>query len=181
MRRMLRARLIVTLLGAAMLLPAPVVSAGTPSATGSAFVDLGDDILRILSFDATGHRDGSGKAIGHIDFQDPATIEEHDVDGTGEMVAESPNGVRMRAEVDCLYVEGNRAVLGGHVKTANVAQYVGKLVLLFVEDLGTGRETVKDRFSWGFYPVEAEIGCGSFPLAAFAPVDVEGGDFQVRP
>jgi hypothetical protein len=130
---------------------------------------------------AVGHRDGRGKAIGHIDFQDPPTIEEPDVDGTGELMTESPNGVRMRADVDGLHVEGNQVVLGGHVKTSNVAQYVDKLVLLFVEDLGTGRETVKDRFSWGFYPIETEVGCGSFPLAAFAPIDVEEGDIQVRP
>ena len=49
------------------------------------------------------------------------------------------------AEVNCLAVEGNAAIVGGEVTHASVARYVGKQVLLFVED--SERSRGRDRSS----------------------------------
>ena len=92
-------------------------------------------------------------------------------------MAGSPTGVNLNVQVDCLVVNGTTAIVGGQVTRADVLRYVGKYVLLFVEDGGRSQP----RLNWGFYEPEAGVSCDSFPRAAYSPVEVTGGSVKVRP
>lgn len=167
--------LLVTLLGSAIAPPGAGAEPRLGSATGYAALVLDDGVTRGVSFTAVHHGDGS--ASGQIEFHDPAPIPDQDVDGTGDpALAESPLGVHVRADVNCLVVDGNSAIVGGQVTDSDVARYVGKQVLLFVEDTAQSR----GGFTWGFYEAQDGVSCGTFPWAAYAPVESGGGSLQVR-
>jgi len=167
------------LLAATIALAGPLAHAADSSATGHAVVSAGDDVLRILSFSATGLGQGDAGATGYIEFHDPKPMEDQDVDGSGDpALASLPEGVRLSVEVDCLAVGGAQAVIGGQVTSATASRYVGMWILLFVE-AGEGARTPA-MLSWGFYPYEAEVDCGSFPFAAYEPVPIESGHLSVQ-
>jgi len=170
--------LVATLLATTIMTTAPLTHAWAASTTGHAVVDVGDEVLRIVSFSATSLNQEEGTATGQVDFHDPNATADQDVDGTGDPALEdAPAGVRLQANVDCLWVDGNQAVLGGQVTTASVSRYVGMWVLLYVED---GDQASRDRFSWGFYPVETDTGCGSFPVVAHSGIEIESGQLRVQ-
>lgn len=154
-------------------------AAGDPGATGLAYLAVGDGMQKMVSFSAAVGQDGA--AFGQIDIHDPVPISDQDVDGTGDpALAASPSGVILNAAVNCLAVDGNTAIVGGQVTRSDVARYVGKKVLLFVEDSTRSQ----GRFSWGFYepePQGAVFLCGIFPWAAYTPVEIAGGSLQVHP
>jgi hypothetical protein len=161
-----------SLLLAAILLPGPAALAA--SATGDVSVALDDGSLRTVSFSAEAGRDGD--ATGQIEIDDSTPLPDQDVDGTGDpALAESKSGVRLIALVNCLAVDGDTAIVGGVVAKATVARYVGKQVLLFVEDSGRAR----GGFTWGLYEPGEYRFCGSFPWAAYTPEKVAGGSLQV--
>jgi hypothetical protein len=167
------------LLVATLMLPVPCTEAWAASATGHVAVALGDEGPRSLSFRAMSVNEQESTAAGEIDFHDPNPIANQDVDDTGEAhLEDAPGGVRLQANVDCLYVQGNQAVIGGQVTSASVPRYVGMWVLLFIED-GLNQST-RDRCSWGFYPAVTGTGCDSFPLAAHDAIEIESGDLQVQ-
>lgn len=168
---------VMTLLTSAMLSSGLLARIGEgASATGLAHFTFDDGTLRTVSFDATRQRDNT--AVGQISIQDRTPIPAQDVDGTGDPdLAGSPNGVDLNAQVECLVVEGTMAVIGGQITHADVARYVGKYVLLFVEDHGRGQA----RLNWGFYESGAGVSCESFPRAAYSPVEITGGRVKVRP
>jgi len=168
-----------TLLAATIMLPAPLTRAWAGSATGQAVVDLGDNVLKVLSFSASSIDPDEGTATGQIDFHDVQATANQDVDGTGDpALADAPGGVRVQANVDCLYVDGDQAVIGGQVTSASVSRYVGMWMVVFVEDVARGGKG--DKFSWGFYPVETDTGCGSFPLVAHDAMEIDSGDLHVQ-
>jgi hypothetical protein len=158
----------------AILRPGPFAYAG--SSSGRIGVVLDDGGLRTVSFSAVA--DKNGDASGQIEIDDPTPLPDQDVDGTGDpALAESPDGVRLVALVNCLAVEGDTAIVGGVVAKASLPRYVGKQVLLFVEDSGKSR----GGFSWGFYEPGEYRFCGSFPWAAYSPEKIAGGSLQVLP
>jgi hypothetical protein len=55
----------------------------------------------------------------------------------------------MHVDVDCMKVEGNRAVLAGVVRTSSVDAYARRRMILTVED-GEGLKA-PDGFTWGQY------------------------------
>ncbi len=166
---------LVTLLCSVILPSGPGAEPRGGSATGHGQLDFGDDITRGVSFSAMTHQDGS--VSGQIEFHDPASVPDQDVDGTGDpALAGSARGVQLHAEVDCLVVDGDTAIVGGQVTSSDIDRYVGKQVLLFVED----SEQSHGRFTWGFYEAGEQISCDSFPVAAYAPGVITGGSIQVR-
>jgi hypothetical protein len=161
-----------SLLLAAILLPGSAALAA--SSTGHVLVTLDDGSVRTVSFSAEAGRDGD--ATGTIEIDDPTPLPDQDVDGTGDpALAGSPNGLRLVALVNCLAVDGDTAIVGGVVAKATLARYVGKQVLLFVEDSGKAR----GGFTWGLYEPGEYRFCGSFPWAAYTPEKVAGGSLQV--
>ena len=163
------AAVIAALLGPDLCLDAP---AHASVAMGDVTVAREDGAMR-ASFTATGQADGS--AVGQIQLYDPTPLGDQDVDGTGDStLAETPGGVAAEATVNCLVVDGGRAIVGGEVTHSNVKRYLGKKVLLFLEDGASAR------FSWGFYEVQQDVFCDSYPWAAHTPDDITAGSLQVQ-
>ena len=177
MRRGYRPLVVMALLTSTVLFSGPLAGVGEgASATGLAHFTFDDGTLRTVSFSAASRRDNT--VVGQIDIQDRTPIPNQDVDGTGDpALAGSPNGVSLNAPVDCLVVNGTTAVVGGQVTRADVARYVGKFVLLFVED--TGRSQA--RLNWGFYGPEEGVSCDRFPRAGYSLLEITGGSVKVRP
>lgn len=167
---------VAALLLSAVSPPGPLAqTAGGGLVNGYADLVLGDGVLRTLSLSAVTGRDGS--ASGQIEFHDPAPLPDQDVDGTGDpALAESKSGVRLYAEVNCLVVAGDAAIVGGQVVKSDPARYVGKQVVLLLTD--SGRST--GVMTWGFYEPEQNVFCGSFPFSAYAPVEIASGRLEVK-
>jgi len=119
------------------------------SASGAIHV-VSDEGTRNIEFNAK--LNASGSASGEIKFTGPLSVPDQDVDGdgTGDPSAEAST-LSLRVEIDCLKVDGNRAVLAGVVKESNVGAYIGRRMLLTVEDGGEGANAPPDRYTWGQY------------------------------
>lgn len=129
--------------------PSPVgARAGGASANGDFRFTLDDGVIRHLEFNV--RADTGGAAAGQMHFSAQGESPDQDVDGDGS--ATPPAGVYMKAEFDCLAVSGNRAVMSGAVTETNLDGYVGRRVLLVVEDGGEGVNAESpDRLTWGVY------------------------------
>ena len=126
-----------------------VPAAFAQSASG-AFHAASDEGSRKVEFNAKIHPNGS--ASGDIKFEGPITVpSEQDVDGDGTGDPGSTTTLEMRVDVDCLKVDGSRAALSGLVRQSSVGSYVGRRVLLSVEDGGEGKNAAPDGFTWGQY------------------------------
>lgn len=170
----LSAILMTLLLSGILPLDALAQAGGGPSATGQAILEREGGEVRV-SFNAVTTRDGL--ASGQIDFYDPFPLPEQDVDGTGDLaLAVSRSGVALQAVVNCLAVDSGTAIVGGEVTHSNIPRYLGKQVLLFVEDSAKSG----GRFSWGFYERQANVFCDSYPWAAYTPVTIAQGTLQIR-
>jgi hypothetical protein len=169
--------LVTTLLLLSAILPSSALAQrGGSSVSGRVDVILGDGLLRTVAVSAQTHADGA--VSGQIDFQSFDPLPDQDVDGAGDSTAaESRSGVTVLAEVNCVAIVGDVAIVGGQVVTANPARYVGKQMLLLVED----SDRAQGRFTFGFYESAQNVFCGSFPLAAYTPVERLGGNLKVQP
>jgi len=79
----------------------------------------------------------------------------------------------IRAEFDCLVVDGNKAVMSGGVTEASADRYVGRRVVLAVEDNGKGDISGKrDRITWGIYRTIRD---------AQSPIDIDRPDEPAGP
>jgi hypothetical protein len=195
------------------------LAARMPAVQGNVEVNVGDDVTRDVKFNVKIDNDGSVK--GDMTFVDPSVTQDFDPDAQD---AGNPTGLAMRAEFDCLVVNGNLAVMGGLVVESNLPDRVGQRVLLIAEDNGEGSNALPDRLGWGLYgdtrrtwkPSDAEVegdegasltwiakdaereddagvpagepvaqntivDCASFPVSAYALVDIqgEGGNIQI--
>ena len=137
------------------------------SASGGIHI-VTDDGTRNIEFDAK--VDASGNASGQIKFTGPLSVPDQDVDGdgTGDPSA-TASTLSLRVEVDCLKVDGNRAVLAGLVKESNVGAYIGRRMLLTVEDGGEGANAPPDRYTWGQYRSKAATWVASDAELDFDP------------
>src|SRR5438067_1581470 len=119
------------------------------SASGGFHV-VSDEGTRNIEFNAKLNPNGS--ASGDLKFTGPLSVPDQDVDGDG---TGDPNAtaatLSLRVDVDCLKVAGNRAVVAGLVKESSIGAYVGRRVLLTVEDGGEGNNAEPDRYTWGQY------------------------------
>ena len=124
-------------------LPAGADGNNGASAHGDLRFTMADGVMRFLEFEAREGKDG--KAAGWMTFSAQGELPDQDVDGEGPSVL--PAGVYMKALFDCVVVSDKRAVMSGEIAETNVAGYVGRRVLLVVED---GRAS-QDRLTWGVY------------------------------
>ena len=136
----------------ALLLTVFAAAQTTRAASGAAagsyqFTLAGDKYLKTVEFEASAQADGS--ATGSIFMTDEAVITIQDVDGTGEKEGRFA-GYTLKAEVDGLVVDGNRAVLSGVIRTASNESFIGQRVLLTVVDNGDNTRE-PDRLTWGVY------------------------------
>lgn len=122
------------------------------SANGSYKFVLEDDFTKYVEFDA--RTDDKGTTTGLLTLTDEAKVVFQDVDGTGERSLDEPVAFYMKAELDSLTVEKNRAIMSGTIRDSSYRSYIGKWVQLVVEDSGDGRE-VPDKLTWCFCQPEA--------------------------
>ena len=109
-----------------------------------------DDGTRNIEFNAK--LDANGSASGDLKFTGPLSIPDQDVDGDGTGdPSVTATTLSLRVGIDCLKVQGNRAVLAGLVKESSISAYVGRRMLLTVEDGGEGENAAPDRYTWGQY------------------------------
>lgn len=131
-------------------------------ATGKYKFIMDDELSKYVEFDAkAGERGG---ATGYMIFTDEAKVVVQDPDG--EPGKDDPIPFSMKADLDTMTVEKNRAVISGIVRDSSVPSYIGRWVQLVIED-NDGVE-VPDRFGWSF--CEPEVG-GWIPSDAEVPDD----------
>lgn len=130
-------------------IPVSTFTAGTdngPSANGGFQFDVGDGVTKSIQFHANVNKDGSTK--GAMTFTDPSPIP----NPGGSAASNSLSGVSVKADFDCLVINGNQAVLSGVITDANVGDLVGHRILLVVEDNGEGiNQPSADKLTWGVY------------------------------
>lgn len=128
-----------------------LVSGASGQSASGGFHAVTDEGTRNIEFNAKINPDGS--TSGNLKLTAPLTIPDQDVDGdgTGDPGTAGTSSVSMRVDVDCLRVEGNRAVVGGVIKESSANAYVGRRMLLTVEDGGEGANANPDRYTWGQY------------------------------
>ena len=131
-------------------------------ATGKYKFIMDDELSKYVEFDAkAGERGG---ATGYMIFSDEAKVVVQDPDG--EPGKDDPIPFSMKADLDTMTVEKNRAIISGIVRDSSVPSYIGRWVQLVIED-NDGVE-VPDRFGWSF--CEPEVG-GWIPSDAEVPDD----------
>jgi hypothetical protein len=139
-----------------------VPTAMAQSASGGFHV-VTDDGTRNIEFSASGNS-------GQIKFSGPVSIPDQNVDddGTGDPSI-TMTTVTLRVDVDCLRVDGNRAALSGAVAESNISAYVGRRMVLTVEDGGEGHNADPDRYTWGQYRSTAATWTASDAELEFDP------------
>ena len=137
-----------------------MVSAQAGTANGTYKFIMEDELAKYLEFDVKS--DERGSASGYMLFTDEAKVEFIDVDGTGDP-KEEPAPFFMKADLDAMTIEKNRAIISGVISDSSYRSYIGKWVQLVIED-NDGRE-VPDKFVWsfcqpepgGWIPQDAEV------------------------
>lgn len=117
-----------------------------PYARGSYRFLLEDGLTKLVEFDAT--TDERGIATGLMTFLDSAKIPDAD-DVEDPRSGDAPPEFYIRAELDGLTVEKNRAVMSGKVLESSHKTYIGRWVQLVVEDSGDDPRA-QDRLTWAF-------------------------------
>jgi len=127
-----------------------VVPAAFAQSVTGAFHVVTDEGNRNIEFDAKINPNGG--ASGALKFSGPLSVSDQDVDGdgTGDPTAAAAT-LSMRVDIDCVKVQDNRAAIAGLVKESSIAAYIGRRVLLTVEDGGEGANAEPDRYTWGQY------------------------------
>jgi hypothetical protein len=119
------------------------------SASGTYQFLLGDAYTKYVDFNATTQADGS--TIGQMSLSDDAPLAYQDVDGTAAAGSRDEyKGFYIKAELDGLLVTKNQAVMSGTVRDSSVVDFIGRRVLLTVEDNGDNTK-VPDKLTWGLY------------------------------
>jgi hypothetical protein len=149
MTRSAFASLIAILLVGLFLPSAVAVDEEMPSAIGHYQISIGDQPTKVIDFNARLERDGS--AAGEMAFQDitaPSAAKPNGEAGSDD--ATQP--FFLKANFDCLTINGNSAVMSGNVTQASLERYLGRRVLLVVQDNGHGVDPAKrDKLTWGLY------------------------------
>ena len=130
------------------------------SANGNFKFIMDDELLKSFEFDA---RIDGRTTTGFMQFTDEAKLVFQDVDGTGELPPDEPVPFFMKADLDAMTIEKNRAVINGVIRDSSYRSYIGKWVQLVIED-NDGVE-VPDKFVWsfctpepgGWIPEDAEV------------------------
>jgi len=105
---------------------------------------------RIIEFHATRATDGttSGETI----FRDVVSENAPKPTPSAEGAPETAKVLFMKADVDCLVIEDNKAMMSGSIVESTLPQYVGRRVLIVAQEDRLRKGTEKhDRLTWGVY------------------------------
>lgn len=144
------ATILTMLLLCLALAPAAGAQTAVQSSKGLYQFTLGDSYLKYLDFSA---EKADGRTLGQMYFSDEAPIRYEDVDGTGDRNVGTVKGFYIKAELDDLVINKNKAVMSGTIQDSSIFELVGLRVLLTVEDNGEDPK-MPDRVTWGVYKFE---------------------------
>jgi len=132
-----------------------------PSASGTYRFLLEDDLFKSLEFSAA--TDARGTTTGQMTFTDQARIPDVD-DADDPRAGDAPPELYVKADLNSLTVEKNRALMTGIIRDSSHKSYIGKWVQLVVEDSGDNLR-VPDHLTWaackpkpgGWVPSDADL------------------------
>lgn len=126
--------------------PATLAQTPGPSASGIFRFLLEDDLLKSVDFDV--RTDERGFVSGSLTLTDEATIPDFD-DPENPREGDPPKGFTIKAQIESLTIEKNRALMNGFVLDSTHTNYIGRWVQLVVEDNRDNPE-LPDRLTWSF-------------------------------
>lgn len=150
-----------------------------PSVSGTYWFLLEDDLVKSLELNVA--TDAKGTTTGQMTFTDEARIPDVD-DAEDPRAGDAPSPFYVKAELDGLTIEKNRAVITGTVRDSSHKTYVGKWVQLVVED---NRELgIQDNLLWrfcrpgpgGWVPTDAELAFDNGAYLSWWATDAERKD-----
>jgi hypothetical protein len=124
-------------------------SVDEPAAYGSFQVSLENGLWRHIQFEARLATDG--QTTGEIAFHDAPSIPTGVAPATNENVNEAQASFYAKATCDCLLINGVEAVLGGTVTESSHRNFIGRRVLLAVQDGDNFTPRLRDKLTFGFY------------------------------
>jgi hypothetical protein len=133
-------------LGMLFLVGVATAQTAGPSAAGTYRFVLEDGVTKALEFSAS--TDERGITTGSMTYIDPTRIPDTD-DAEDPGAGDAPPELSIKASLNSLTVEKNRAVMNGTILDSTHKSYIGKWVQLVVEDNGTGQK-VPDMLTWSF-------------------------------
>ena len=87
-----------------------------------------------------------GKTVGEVVFQDTSATDQSRDNNDNE------KPLYVRAECDCLIVRANKAVISGSIVQSTLDSYIGRRVLVVVQDNGGSVNPLKhDKVTYGLY------------------------------
>jgi putative transposon-encoded protein len=152
------------------------------SASGNYKFTSADGLSKYVEFSAVA--DEKGTTTGRLSFSGQLVMSEQDAQAAGDpRLSGSTTDFYMKAEFSCLTVYKNRAVMGGTVKEAVPKSYVGRRVLLVVEDRGEDIRTgdmltwiISDPTTGGWIPKDAERADDNGATLTWLAKDAERAD-----
>jgi hypothetical protein len=159
------ARVVLSTVALAMFFLVPTAFAQSVSGGFHVVTDEGN---RNIEFNAKVNPNGS--ASGDLKFSGPLSVSNQDVDGDGTGDPAAAATLSLRVDIDCVKVRDNRAAIAGVVKESSIAAYIGRRIVLTVEDGGEGKNAEPDRYTWGQYRSTA-----STWVASDAELEVDPG------
>ena len=137
----------------AALLFAAALPATAQDATGGFHIALDGGARMQIEFQARA-TDTNGGGSGKMKLKTAAELPDVDEDDPFGQKG-TVSDFSLEADFDCVSIKGNRAAMSGLVRSASVVGYAGKRVILTVEDGGEGKNSERDKFTWGLYGVNA--------------------------
>ena len=131
-------------IGLLFLLGGATAQTAGPSAAGTYRFVLEDGVTKALEFSAS--TDERGITTGSMTFIDPTRIPDTD-DAEDPRAGDAPPEISIKATLNSLTVERNRAIMNGTIRESTHKSYIGKWVQLVVEDNGTDLR-VPDMLTW---------------------------------
>lgn len=120
------------------------------AANGSFQLSFENGVSWQIQFDAKLWSDGN--TTGEIAFHDANTaVVDHGKSSIQSEEAEAPRSFYAKATCDCLLIDGVEAVLGGTVTEASHKNFIGRRVLIAVQDGDSLTPRLRDKFTFGFY------------------------------
>jgi hypothetical protein len=117
-----------------------------PSARGK-FEILPLEGIRSRSIEFHAETTADGRTIGEAIYQDNSQANPQ---SSADTARENP--LYLRADLDCLMVKANKAIMGGSITQSNVDNYLGRRFLIVVQDNGATENPLKhDKLTWGVY------------------------------
>ncbi len=127
-----------------------VSETGGPFVVGNFQLISGKGITRHIQFQATRNQDDG--AAGEVIFRDDPAI---NIEKPSEKPPdESGQPFFFKAEIDCLVINENKAIMSGAITESSSPPYVGRRVLVVAQDNGGAKDPARrDRLTWGIYRV----------------------------